>query len=427
MIREVNKIRRCPICGKPDWCCFIDKDDVEGEEIIVCKRETGEGNVEGADGRRYVYLAKSKQGNSIFELYEQHIKGKKSAKENYQFAKPKAQKQLIPIDIIEPRSNEEVSLIYHEMLSKLILEDCHREYLHKNGWTDELISYHHIATFPEPDSLRVRFKNRYRSRNPYRKKLAESIENKFGKGCLRGVPGAYMDNGAWNFYGHSGILFPMYDLKMNIKRLRIRMDYRDQEVPVFKDQEGIYYVSDNVRYHICMKGIYSGSGDERVFIKVRGKYRTLSSFLQDEKAEKEGFYMNALNQGCQSLNEYSLYTMPEDDCSIFLITEGEPKGLYTNYRMKYPVLTASGVTSYLQLAKKEVLEGCKAMGMQMMVIATDADKYENDKVMDAEAALIKALKKEGIMVGVAEWDERHGKGIDDCIAGGHWPTIRPVI
>lgn len=427
MIREVNKMRRCPICGKPDWCCFIDKEDAEGEEIIVCKRETGEGNVEGIDGHNYVYLAKSKQGNSIFELYEQHLKGKKSGNKEYIFAKPKAQKQLTPIDIIEPKTNDELNPIYREILDELVLEDYHKEYLLKNGWTNELISYHHIASFPEPDSLRIRFKNRYRSKNPYRRKLAENLEKKFGKGCLRGVPGAYMDNGSWTLYGHSGILYPMYDFKRNVKRLRIRMDYRDQEVPVFKAREGIYYISDNVRYYISMKGIYTGSGDEKVYIKVKGKYRTLSSFLQDEKAEKEGFYANALSQGCQSLNEYSLYTMPDDDCSIFLATEGEPKGLYTNFRMKYPVLTASGVTSYLQLAKKEVLDGCREMGMKMMVIATDADKHENNKVMDAEKSLIEALKNEGVIVGVAEWNEIYGKGIDDCIAGGHWPTIHPVI
>ena len=67
LIKEVNKMRRCPICGKQDWCCFMDKDSVE--ELIVCKRDTTRCNVEGHDGQRYVYLGETKSGNSMFEEF----------------------------------------------------------------------------------------------------------------------------------------------------------------------------------------------------------------------------------------------------------------------------------------------------------------------------------------------------------------------
>lgn len=423
MIREVSKSRKCPVCGKPDWCCFMDKDSSAGEEILICKRDTSECNVEGVDGCKYIYIGKSKNGNSVFEEYSQY-KASHKGKDDYHFEKPKAQKQLTPVDIIPPKMNPDLDIIYKEMLNKLLLDDYHRHYLNSKGWDDRLIDYYNISTLSEPDHLRIRYKNRYKSKNPYRKNLAEKLEISHGKNCLLGVPGAYVDHGAWTFYGRSGILFPMFDMEGNVKRLRIRMDYRDQDCPVFKDNEGYYYIKDSVRYYLSMSGIYSLQNGQRVYIKVKGKYRTLASFLQDEEAEKEGFFANLLTSGCQSGNEYSLYTKSGDDWSIVFITEGEPKGMYSNAKMKFPFLTASGVTSYLQLVNDEILTGCQRRGTAMYIVASDADKKENDKVMDAEIALIKALKSKGMKVGVAEWDERQGKGIDDCLAAGHWPIIR---
>lgn len=427
MFREVTKMRRCPICGKPDWCCFIDKEDGSGQEMIVCKRSSCDGNVEGVDGKRYVFIQWTQQENALYEEYEQHIAFSKNKGKNLTFKRPEMQKQLTPIDIVEPKDNGYLNKIYRSMQDILVLDDYHRDYLHNNGWTDELIDYHHIVSLPEDDNLRITFKNRYRSRNPYRRKIAERLEAEYGVGCLRGVPGAFIDHEKWTFFGYSGILFPMYDVKGNVKRLRIRMDFRDQKMPVFKDSHGIYYVQDKVRYYISMKGIYTLSGNDKVFIKTKGKYRTLSSFRQDEKAAEDGFYTNLLRQGCQSLNEYSLYTHPGDDNSIFIGTEGEPKGAFTNYKMHYPVLTASGTSSYMMLADPKLLDHCKERGMKLFAIATDADKHGNSAVMKAEEALIEAIQKRGIAVALMEWDEHYGKGIDDCLANGHWPTIKPII
>ncbi|XBX18504.1 DUF3854 domain-containing protein (plasmid) [Enterocloster clostridioformis] len=424
---EVSKIRRCPICGKPDWCCFVEKDSSTGEELVVCMRDTMECNVEGMDGKRYVYLRKSKLGNSVFEEFEQYnASNRYKMKKDYKFEKAKEQRQLTPVGIIEPRDNPYLNKIYREAQQILSLDEYHRNYLKGKGWTDELMDFHSVVTFPEDDNLRVRYRNRYKSRSVYRKPLAEKLTEKNGPDGLRGVPGAYKQNNAWTFYGRSGILFPMYDFGQNVKRLRIRMDYRDQDRPIFKDTEGYYYIRDNIRYYISMSGIYSLQGQNRVYIKVPGKYRTLSSFEQDEEAEKEGFFANRLYMGCQSQNEYSLYTRPGDDCSVFILTEGEPKGIFTNYKMGYPVLTTSGVSSYMQLAKSEITETCKKMGMKMMVVASDADKAENKKVMDMELKLIQGLRSLGVVVGVAEWEEKHGNGIDDCLASGRWPSFRLV-
>lgn len=427
MFREVTAVRRCPICGKPDWCCVVEKDGGMGQELIICKRSSGECNVEGTDGKRYVFLALTKMGNCVYEEYEQHMEDKKNRNKTYQFSRPNVQKQLVPVDIVEPRDNRYLNEVYRFMQDHLVLDDYHHEYLNGIGWPDELISYYKVVSFPENDDLRITYKNRYHSRNPYRRKLAGMMESEFGKGALRGVPGAYMDSDKWTFYGRSGILFPMNDMDGNVKRLRLRMDFRDQKAPVFRDSHGLYYVQSNVRYYISMKGIYTLSGEDRIYIKMKGKYRTLASFQQDEKAEKEGFFANALHQGCQSMNEYSLYTHPNDDTSIYIGTEGEPKGAFTNYKMSYPVLTSPGTSSYMLLTNPELLKRCRENGMKIFAIATDADKRRNEAVMKAELALISKLQTLEITVALMEWDEMYGKGIDDCLAGGHWPSIKPVL
>ncbi len=62
----------------------------------------------------------------------------------------------------------------------------------------------------------------------------------------------------------------------------------------------------------------------------------------------------------------------------------------------------------------------------MFVIAYDADKAVNNKVLDSEQYAIQALKVEGFSIGVAEWDMRHGKGIDDLLQGGRQPAYQLV-
>lgn len=59
----------------------------------------------------------------------------------------------------------------------------------------------------------------------------------------------------------------------------------------------------------------------------------------------------------------------------------------------------------------------------MFVIAYDADKTVNDKVLVSEKNAINALRNEGFSIGVAEWDSCYGKGIDDLLAGGHRPSF----
>ena len=142
------------------------------------------------------------------------------------------------------------------MQNLLILDPAHKAYLHSQGWTDELIEKHHIVSFPEEDSLRVKYHNRYRTRNITRARLADLILQKFGSNSLEGIPGAYLKGEQWTFAGPSGLVFPMYDLDGNTFRLRIRKDFSDIDATVITSGQDRFYYAEGKKYFISMKGVY---------------------------------------------------------------------------------------------------------------------------------------------------------------------------
>lgn len=423
---KASKYRRCPICGKDDWCGFYPIDEIPGGELVICMRDTSKCNTEGYDGNRYVYISESRGKNSVYEEYDQYQARRKGTRAKSEF-KPKTVVQLSPVGIIEPAKPEYCDQIYQFLQSQLFLEERHRTYLLKEGWTDELIAFHKVVSFPEADFLRMQYKNRTKSRNPYRRTLAAAVIERFGQDALIGIPGAYKEKGNWTFNGPSGILFPMYDFDGNLFRLRIRRDFLDTPHQVQMRGETPYYYQDNTKYNICMKGIYTQDKEgNRCFIDSGGKYRTLSSFVEDKHAREQGFYANLLEKGCQSLNEASLYTRPGDDNSVWFVTEGEPKAIYTNYKLHSPVISIPGVNSYGIILKPELIAKMKQMGMKMMVIIFDADKVHNPKVLDCEQGLARGLKDQEVLTSIGDWDEKIGKGSDNLLAAGGYITYHIV-
>ena len=174
-----------------------------------------------------------KSAISIYEERTQYeLLRKKKTGINYSHISKPQKRELKPVDQIVPQSNENCSGIYTYMQNLLILDPAHKTYLHSQGWTDELIEKHHIVSFPEEDSLRVKYHNRYRTRNITRARLADLILQKFGSNSLEGIPGAYLKGEQWTFAGPSGLVFPMYDLDGNTFRLRIRKDFSDIDATV---------------------------------------------------------------------------------------------------------------------------------------------------------------------------------------------------
>lgn len=424
---NVTRSNPCPICGKPDWCGWMPSSEQEDVRCLVCQRDTEKDDQTGFDGIQYKYVGESGGGNSVYMNFDDYYKQeKRRAGQKGQRPRNKGQaanvpksapKSLQPVNIIEPKSPEDLDLIYNFLVSKLKLKDEHRKYLHSQGWTDEMIEHYHVVSFPEADNLRS--KNKRRDVNEERAVLAGRIARRFGERALYGVPGAYKDAGEWTFFGPSGILFPMYDLEGNLYRLRIRMDFRDQKDKIYKSVTGLddYVMRNNIRHYICMKGVYYMEAREKVWTETRGKYRTLSSYIEDDEERKKGFLKNKLDGGCRSGNVISCYRPDVWDPSMLVITEGEPKGAYTAMKLGMEVWTLPGVNSYALVLEEDKIDYLKKRNICVLV-AFDADKATNDNVLKMEQDLIKGLTEQDVPVMKLEWDIEAGKGIDDNLAAG---------
>lgn len=445
-IKAVTKNRPCPICGKPDWCGFMPQD--EGGEMVLCMRDVDHENIIGFDGNFYVYVSQSRSNNSLFEeAVQRQTRQERWAAENGYKQKTQSQpkqykkafettfasKQLIVEDEVKPKSNSELDKIYRYLLELLTLDDVHKQYLKNESWSDELIERNMIRSFPERDFTRFKYKNFF-SRNKYRKTLARTIIEKYGPDCLLGVPGAYIDkNGNWTFEGPKGIVLPVCDAKGYIYRLRIRMDYMDINCELTKGTDGVHYYEDSFGKHFLepMKGFYIYDNGTKVFEKVHGKYRNLSSYKDDKEALKQGIQRNMYTKGCESGNQIGIYCNPErDNMYICFITEGEKKGIFCNDKLRSPLASMPGVNSWAKLFEGEkgerVIDVLKEKGVRMFIVAYDADKETNKKVLNSEKNVVEALKAEGLAVGTASWQIQLGKGLDDLLANGYQPSYTLV-
>lgn len=420
---EVNKNNPCPICGHDHACKYLEGDE---QKSVMCLRVHDHSNLLGTDGKKYVWSADSKDGG--WSIYRPYIERKYiSCRKTTDFVRPQVQKEIKREEEIEPLPPERINEISRFLLGKLVLDKRHREYLINQGWTNMLILKHFVKSFPESDVVRNAYGVRTGSGNVSRRELASMIEARFGKGCLKGFPGAYIDeSGNWTFAGPSGIIFPMYDVNGNIFRFRIRMDFLDiqRNLNIIGDKASFTYNGEN--YVVSMKGVFLSEGGKLIRMDDdtcgrRGKYRTLSSYAPDKVTGK-----NVYKCGTRSANEASLYVSKDDEMRLCYIVEGEPKSIYTNFMTKAPVLSVPGVNSYDILFRNGIIDAMVEKGTKMFVVAYDADKATNQMVLDFEKRLVDALKEKNLTVAIADWDQEKGKGLDDLLAAGFIPSFRFV-
>jgi len=442
----------CPICGYPgnDYCGRQRKD---GVELIFCMRTAkcvaeglnyfnANGDCQGKDGNYYLRVGTSRSGNGVYmeanakKAYDE-LNGIRRTSSGY---KPSNMPEYTPpeppviVDEVKPLSNTKLHIIYSLMAKHLQLEDYHREYLKKEGWTDEMLQKYQVVSFPEKDHTRFAYRKNVKLKCPYRKRLAKLILEELGNPPegLRGVPGAYQNNaGEWTFCGPSGIIFWQKDIDGNIYRARIRMDYRDLNTEILRDSSGReYFIEKGFTWYLSMKGacrfLPDGSCEWKKDGSFKGKYRNFSSYAEDEEELKNNRIVNIYKNGCQSGNNLGFYINRErDDVHICYITEGEKKGAFANYTMRAPFVTLPGVSSWSLLFKgnkgERPIDRLKAMGIYVLVIAFDADKTVNADVLAKEQATVNAIKEEGMFIGAAEWDMTLGKGLDDLLAAGYKP------
>lgn len=356
---------------------------------------------------------------------------------------------------------EKLDKIYRAMLDMLVLEDKHRKQLcdewkspiHDVRW---LLEHYPIRSLPPPD--KARFANSERFKNPTRKSICSKLVSMFGD--LRGVPGFSLRSGGywsdkpeserWTFSDLEGIIFPCYDEDGYLYAIRVKVDY-----PNYKLAEG-KTVSYNGKYgYICHnydqngkhtwtfypKGeapeLLYGENINKIQLnasgcpsvgKVDGKYKNFSSVYEKLVNGKP---VNVLEGGSRSGTPYSVYSMPGDSFKLVMGTEGEKKGMVGNAIRHVPVVEVAGVWTFQTLFEKKenglsCIDVLKQKGMKYFILCYDADKEDNENVLNAETAFIEELKKHDVIPLKGHWKKQFDKGLDDILLSGLDITLSPA-
>lgn len=404
--RNVTRTDPCPICGKEDYCSIFDATNplCSDEQLHVCRRVTCKNDIiSPINGKTYVFVKELRDSSCLYEEAElrayaqeqwklannvSQSKGKPKRPAPMKHTIVKKQQQIL---YIPPLPNSQLDTIYRSFLKKLALYVPHKNYLLKEGWNTTLIQSSLVRSMPAISPTR----NSVYFHMLSREQITQELIQEFGS--IKGVPGFYLtkDN-RWTFTGGSGILIPQFDTDSNLFRLRLRLDHP----PV--DQKG----------------------------KVKNKYKNFSSYYEEK--DEQGNYYNALKNGSRSGSHLAVYQSSVDDASIWYITEGEKKALLANYLLGHPVISVPGVNSYNKLVEPQcngiiMVDYLKNRHCKAVVVAYDADKVTNPKVLQCERYLIELLKNNGFEVFVADWNIGFGKGLDDILKIGIRPNITRVM
>ena len=161
--------------------------------------------------------------------------------------------------------------------------------------------------------------------------------------------------------------------------------------------------------------------------KPEGKYTNISSVY--EKRLPDGNVVNAFLNGCRSGSPYSLYYKEGEPFTVVIGTEGEKKSMVANYIKKCPLVCVPGVNSFSVVfekdaAGKSLIDFLKSKGMKYFILCYDADKEENERVQNAEASFVEALKEQDVIPLIGEWQGKFNKGLDDILLMGLDITVR---
>lgn len=472
--RSVKAQEPCPICGKPDWCYWL---PTEYGELLCCARTSAEQDtvVTGKDGNTYyVKKPRTAQGFCIYEpaelkqfLYEKWcMENGKTPRAKYagvgtiNFVPNAGKKRPSDEELSDRIANpERLDEVYRTFLGLLKLEKMDQDSLQAEWYEyyPKLVEKYLIKSMPPADKIRFGLKGKHPFFDMYnlsRKEIMNRLVQKVGEPY--GVPGFYINsfNNTWTFASLSGIIFPSFDLKGRIIRLRIRDAFPNCKGN-FEGREGEFRFSykgeweftplGEKKWEVVLsyeKGIHKiALGDN--FLpkgsKVVGKYKNFSSF---SLMEENGEYKNRFLHGTRSGSMPSVYAEPDDTFYTVYFTEGEKKGMVAHELLKSPVVCFPGVGFYSQMNilsadnfdKKVSTEGGESIiaymlskGSRIGVICYDADKETNHNVLQHEQEAVKEFIRSGLYMAIGEWNSGFGKGLDDIALAGVRPTIHPVI
>lgn len=452
---------KCPICGKPDWCGYIDFADTNSH-YVYCHRfqqlgmENVSGNEVSTPEGRFVYLGVTEDGFARFRDYASWKARKDEAKKGKGYTRKSPQKPVLRINIPTPEQKntvEQASIrdvgyldrVYRELLSQLVLEEGDRmELIQHDGWSDELMrsifSAYPFRSLPPSDWDRYKKEGtRYQQfrylQNKTRKKLILDLQEKFGENGLSGVPGFYTKkDGTWTMAGMDGYLIPQYNAEGKIYRLRIRTSQAARDEAA---RQRFERMDDPEREQIAESIDAPVSDKAAIIAKISrgfGKYVAMSS--------------NGYLNGCAGTSQISFYGLnylktryPKMKIKRVFVCEGEKKGIVASTKLGYLVITLPGVGTYRLLADpmamssegKDLLgESCsclewlKKLGIERIAVANDADMMENAMVRDATMGTLRLINENGFVPEFAHWNHAFGKGLDDCLIHGGKVSISRV-
>lgn len=473
MPQNVTRQRPCPICGKPDMCFSDIRGD--GIKVTVCGRVRQE-VVNGHDGRTYKMLPQKKESSYALyvDLEEDLIRSEERRRQwciehGYRY-KPKEgivlPTGLSPVEerwkydksIVQPLPHEVLNAILRPWLEKdLVLSDFHHRKLMAEWGRNEkaagdIFSTWSIRSMPVEDMWRRDAPAFYKGRGdgPSREELMRRLLTRckeVGLDSPQGIPGVYQEkDGQWRFAAKAGILYPVYDYRGMLYRLRIGTDYPDVHGKLAglsgvyhfwrdrwyferegkpKNEKGILvwsYGSAHNRITLGDKGLPEGKPD--------GKYINMSSFREWKDVERH-VLVNYYQGGCRAGSSISVYRPRDARPGIFWITEGEKKAMSIAVILGVVTVCVPGVNTFSKLFQPvegdlSTADALKTEGMRMAVVAFDADKGTNEMVQDAESMLLTKLGDSGFRTGRTKWNKAFGKGLDDSLFMGARPSVEMV-
>lgn len=375
---------------------------------------------------------------------------------NWRPCKPKAKPKAAVIHPVEqkeyvahPELNRVASVerrneVYKAFLSLLKVESKHFNKL-RAEWGDETIrriDRWGIRSLPPIDFYRFKSREKYISLS--RKNIMEQLVKRVGPPEY--VPGFYEVNGTWTCTGLSGIVYPLYDLKGRIAYLRIANDY--------PDVRGEYNGREVTFSHKWTSGgehLWTFLNDEKKEVfpaslklkpegipygKTANKYLNFNS-CSEATYEKDNvvYTYNEKSKGARAGSHPGLFATKGDSYRIVDATEGEKKSIINNEITHHPTICLPGVGCWGMLFDanegvdgKSWFDVLVERGMKQINILYDADKYENERVMNAEQSFVsELLKYPQILVCVGEWSTAwEEKGLDDILLSGIMPRYIPV-
>lgn len=459
---KVTSAEPCKICGKPDYCFRLRFEN--GNTLHCCAREDAKAVSSG--GLVYVFKKFKDTDIGTYNYYQEEEEYKRSREEflkslDLSYFSNGYTRRVEPVKKSTQASaggalikgecpladNDRLDKVYRRFLSLLKLE--RKDYLLlKNDWNSvttgdlisKVLSIYPIKSLAPSDEIRSRIYVE-KMESPLRKEVCKVLVNEFG--TLEGIPGFYQDeSGEWGIAGSEGILFPIYE-DGKIIRVRLREAYPEIK-GTYKNQSGSFKHFYTKKGEHCWTFTAEGS-EESVYVyspykkdiqlkkngcpvgKAAGKYKNLAS-VWDKKLE-DGTTTNGYGiKGTRSGSCASLYCRETDNFSMVYVTEGEKKAIVANLLLGVPAISLPGTGCFGMLFKdengtKSIADRLTQKGCNLFVIAYDADKGENARVLKSEKKAIEEFKNRNLRIAVGEWNANFGKGLDDILVTGVRPSI----